>query len=287
MIIQTVIPKYHVFTCKMSVLLIFLLLSACSPPDSSTFKDMTVAAYSVEDLIVTNDLRTLDESEQRPQTEFEATERINAVVVTSGDDAGVMGIKWYYDDILIHEQFGKTNNNQFVSFIQGSPLTPLVSGNYRVEATVIAGGTLITRTFKVKDYEIVLDVNPLLPTPIGHINIENAPYANVPFAFDEVWEIENTDWIINEVKIAFFIDRVFFNVIVESEILPDRISKEEATEIARPIAEYAIQNGYLQTAREIEVNGKKHEFTDPITITLFNKEFGGGYRVLFDLEELK
>lgn len=243
---------------------------------------------SIENLVITDELSESGELINPPQDTFEATEKVIGLITTTGIDASV-GMRWYHENELIYEQLGRTIDNKFATHIEGSSLTPLPSGEYRVEAFIGRGDPIKTATFTVKEFELVLEVNPPQPVPSGHEDIENAPYVEVPFVFDEVWEIDGEELKINEVKITFFKDDVLFVIVVDSEIASNELSETEARELSRPIAEYAIENGYYEKAEGITINGIQYDFdelNEPVVVTLYNRTYGGGFRTRFNVEDL-
>ena len=256
--------------------------------------DLNISSFGgaiwFEDLILTDALSESGEVLSPPQSTFKATDRINGLITTSGAD-GPVAMRWYYGQELLYEPVGRTVDNKFSTYIEGSPLSPLPSGEYRVEAFIGLGRNepKKTVTFTVEEFNPVLKVVPPQPTPDGHEDIENAPYVEVPFAFDEIWTIDDQEWVINEVKITFFQDQILFVIVVESEISIEELTEDEAREISRPIAEYALENGYYEMAKEIEINGEKYDFaqfSEPIVVTLFNISVGGGYRTRFEFTDL-
>jgi hypothetical protein len=139
--------------------------------------------------------------------------------------------------------------------------------------------------FTVKEFELAIDNIP--PTPIGHIDIENSQNLEIPFAFDEIWEIDGVEWHINEVKIVFLRDVELFVVVVETDLDPLNLPEAEIEEIAKPIAIYSIENGYWDQARQIKIDGKTYPLTEPLAITLINPDNPGqGNRVRFDIDGL-
>ena len=72
-------------------------------------------------------------------------------------------------------------------------------------------------------------VNPPISIPEGHQNIEVPWYPEVPFAFDEVWSIENTEWKINEVKVVLMDDtqEYFVAVVVDTDMKDINLNKRK------------------------------------------------------------
>lgn len=197
--------------------------------------------YLVERLILTDEVvdagleETVTTSSRN--SVFSPTARISAVVFTSGAE-GIIGMRWFYEDEVLVESFERTKNNSYVTFLEGSLWQPLPSGNYRVEVLTARGSPpVVTIRFKVAESE--LRVTPAQPTPAGHVDLESTQYLEVPFAFDEEWEIDSLLHTINEVKIVFIGGNALLAVVVETELLHDAITDDEARDIARPVALYA------------------------------------------------
>lgn len=249
--------------------------------------DFYAGGVSIEDVIVTNELG----SDGRPvgresKLSFEPTGRIDTAVYTSGIDATV-GMRWYHDDTLLFELFERTQNNYIATFLEGSSRSPLPSGEYRVEVHLGENSSPVeTVEFIVEDFE--LEIIPPQPTPEGHVDIENSPYLEIPFVFDEIWETDDREWHISEAKIVFLSDAELFVVVVETDLDFTGFSENTLEILTRPIAQYAVENGYWEEARQIQINGETYKLDEPIAITLINPEKPNqGYRVRFDVEELK
>lgn len=248
--------------------------------------DFYAGGISIEEVVVTDELGP----DERPlsrvsKSVFEPVGRIDAAVYTSGVD-GTVGMRWYHEDTLIFEAFERTRDNYIATYLEGLPHSPLPAGQYRVDIHLGRGGSPIeTVRFTVKELE--LEVVPTFPTPEGHVDIENATFVEVPFAFDEVWQIEGEEWYINEVKIVFLESGAILVMVVETDLNPVDFSEEELIPLARPIAEYALENGYLEQARQIQINGETHQLDEPLAITFINPENPGrGNRVRLEIDEL-
>ena len=75
---------------------------------------------------------------------------------------------------------------------------------------------------------------------------------------------------------------------VETDLDFTGFSENTLEILTRPIAQYAVENGYWEEARQIQINGETYKLDEPIAITLINPEKPNqGYRVRFDVEELK
>jgi hypothetical protein len=250
--------------------------------------DFYAGGYSVEKVVVTDELGSDGRpASQESKTVFSPTGRIDTAVYTSGIDATV-GMRWYHEDTLLFEMFERTRDNYLATYLEGAPYQPLPSGQYRVEIHIGRNSPPVETVYFVVE-ELDLEVIPPMPTPQGHIDIENAPYLEVPIAFDEVWEIDDDTWNVNEVKITFFEDSVLFVIVIDSDIGIDELSEAEARQLSKPIAQYALQNGYYEAAKAVEINGIQYEFdnfTDPIVVTFFNKSEERGYRTRFNIDDL-
>lgn len=268
------------------VAVLFLLAVACVASVLillSNFITVKGGGYSIDQVILTN---TLD-ANGRPvgsSDTFMPSQKIICWVSTSGVD-GIVGMRWYYGDKLVGEQFAKTRNNSFYTFLQSNKYGTLEEGQYRVQVQLTPDGTpLKTLYFTVKKY--VPNVAPPQPTPTNHQSIEKQPYPEVPFAFDETWTIGETQWRVNEVKIMFLDGGVsFVEVVIDTDIKdPTTLSEKQAKDIARPIALYAIQHGYLERARDLQIDGKSYALNELLFVSLVNS--AGGYRAKFSLSEL-
>ena len=223
-----------------------LLLISCiflSATGMLNFKtDFYAGGYSVEDVIVTDEFGPDEKPlNQESKTNFPPIGRINTAVFTSGIDATV-GMLWYHEDTLIFELFERTRDNYIATYIEGESHRPLPSGEYRVEIHIGRDNPPIkTVRFTVEENDLV--VIPAQPTPVGHKNIENAPFLEIPFAFDEIWKVNGEEWQINEAKIVFLSDAELFVVVVETDLNPLDFSEEELETFTKPVAQYAIDNG--------------------------------------------
>lgn len=243
--------------------------------------------YSIDQVTLTNGL---NENGQPigSKNMFRPSEPIISWVSTKGAD-GIIGMRWFYEEQMIFEHFGKTQNNMISTYIQSNDQIKLEEGDYRVEIHTTGGTPHETLYFTVEQYKP--KVVPAQPTPMGHQRIE-APseFVEVPFIFDEVWNIDNTDWPINEVKMVFLNDgSVFVAVTVHVEIDPTKLTKDEAKEFAKPIALYAVQNGYLDQGQSLEIDGKFYPLDEVLFVNLANpvdEDYTLNYRVLFNLAEI-
>jgi hypothetical protein len=248
--------------------------------------DFYAGRFSIDDIILTDELDAAGYPINRQSKNiYRSTQRINAVVYTTGIDT-IIGMRWYHEDTLLFEHFERTAENHVATYIEGSLSSPLPRGKYHVDILKSRNGSpLRTLNFTVEEFE--LEVVPPQPTPVGHFNIENAPYVEVPFVFDEKWTVEGQSWRINEVKIVFLQDTELFAVVAETDLNPLKLSEEEMKTLAKPIALYAIRNGYLDQARQLQINGKTYSLDEPLAIILVNPELPGqGNRARFDINEL-
>jgi hypothetical protein len=218
---------------------------------------------------------------------FMPSDTINCTVKTSGIKDGSIGVRWYLGENKIYETTGKTQNNIFSTYIKSNYSAVIPEGKYRVEI-FMAGETLDTVYFEVKIYHPT--VNPPISIPEGHINIETPWYPEVPFAFDEVWNIDDTKWKINEVKVVLIDEsqEYFVAVVVASDIKDMfSISEEEAKAKTRGIALYAIENDYVAKAKSLEIDGKHYQLDKGIYVILKNPSTQQSYRIPFSMDELK
>ena len=248
--------------------------------------DFYAGGYSVEDVIVTDEFGPDEKPlSNESKVNFSPTSKINAAVFTSGIDATV-GMLWYHEDSLLFELFERTRDNYIATYIEGESHRPLPSGEYRVEIHIGQDSPPVkTVHFTVEEVDLV--VIPAQPTPEGHKDIEGATFLEVPFAFDEIWIINGEEWRINEAKIVFLSDAELFVVVVETDLDPSTLSEEELEDFTRPVAKYAVDNGYWDQARQIQVNDETYKLDEPLAITLINPDDPGqGNRARFEIEEL-
>ncbi len=248
--------------------------------------DSYAGDFSIENVIVTDEFGPDEKPlSQESKTSFAPTGRINAAVFTSGTDA-IIGTLWYHEDMLVSELFARTRDNYIFTYIEGESHRPLPGGEYRVEIHIGKGNPPV-RTVRFTVEEVDFVVVPAYPTPEGHKDIENSVLLEAPFVFDEIWNIDGEEWRINEAKIVFLRDAELFVVVVETELNPSDFSEEELETFTRPVAKYAVDNGYWDQARQIQINGETYELDEPLAITLINPENPGqGSRARFDIEEL-
>ncbi|HSH03404.1 MAG TPA: hypothetical protein VLL52_12860 [Anaerolineae bacterium] len=245
----------------------------------------------IEDFLVTDEVDEDGNAITGRQNVFMGNEDVFALLMTSGSDSPFT-IRWYHEDELLHLQVGRTVDNKLIAYLEGSEVAPLPPGNYRVELAIGPDSEAHrTAYFEVEAYELVLDVQPLQPTPEGHIDIENnRSFIEIPFAFDEVWVINDNEWVINEVKIVIIEDEPLFVIVVDTALAFGNNDEDIAREVALPIAQYGLMNGYYEQAKSLEVNGEAYAFneeSDSIVVTLYNKQLGGGYRVRFTPNDIK
>ncbi len=211
---------------------------------------------------------------------FHNRETIYCSVWTSGVDA-IIGTRWYYEDELVLEFFEQTQDNRITTSLQ----SPLKIGSYRVDVSLSDGKPLHSLTFNVAEAQS--NVVPPQPTPSSHVDLENDKLLiSVPFAFDETWSIDETDWEINEVKIVFLQDSVVIAVVVVADSDATTLTENQARTISKPIALYAWQNGYIETAKSLQIDGKKQQFRN-MFITLFNPQTGKSTRIPYEFGELE
>ncbi len=217
---------------------------------------------------------------------FTPSDPIICTVKTTGVD-GIIGMRWYLGDNVIYEATGKTKNNTISTYLQSTKSTVIPEGKYRVEIFLI-NETLKTAYFEVKIYHPT--VNPTISIPEGHRNIEVPWYPEVPFAFDEVWKIGDKEWKINEVKVILMdsTQEYFVAAVVDTD-MNDILSMSESTakERTRGIALYAIENGYIEKAKGLEIDGKHYNLDQYFFVILMNPSNQQINRVEFTMDELK
>lgn len=238
-----------------------------------------VGSVTIERVALNNEFDDTYSSTESKET-FHNRETIYCSVWTSGTDA-IIGTRWYYEDELILEFFERTQENHLTTALQ----PPLKTGTYRVDVSLSDGKPLYSLNFSV--VEAQLNVIPPQPTPANHIDLENDPLlVSIPYAFDEKWTINGTDWEINEVKIVFLQDSVVVAVVVIVDLDVTALTGNQARSISKPIALYAWQNGYIDTARSLQIDGMQQEFEN-MFVTIFNPQTGAGTRIPYEFDELK
>ncbi|MBX3038708.1 MAG: hypothetical protein KF758_17485 [Anaerolineales bacterium] len=218
---------------------------------------------------------------------FKPSDTINCTVKTTGVKDGIIGMRWYFGDELIYDRAAKTQDNIVSMYIRSNKNAILPEGKYRVEI-YMAGEALETVYFEVKVYHPI--VSPSISIPEGHKSIETPWYPEVPFAFDEVWKVGNTEWKINEVKVLLMDEtqEYFVEVVVNTDMKDiSSLSEEKAKERTRDIALYAVKNGYIEKAMSLEIDGKQYDLNKFIFVTLINPSSHQVYRVKFTMDELK
>jgi len=257
-------------------LLIIVAISGC----------VRIGGFSIEDVLITDTLEpnVVDHTDREMEATFSPAQPIYGVVLTSGIDATI-GLRWYFNDRLVEERFVRTKDNRAVLTWEASELRPLVPGHYRLDALIPPDTVIQSASFTVTPD--IPDVISPVPTPVGHIDLENAPFMEAPFAFDEKWEIGGTVWDINEVKVVLLPTETLMAIVAITDQDPVQLTEEEAQRIAKPIAMYAVTNGYLDKAQTLSIDGKSYDLTKNITVTLFNPQNGHGNRVQFNLDELE
>ena len=189
---------------------------------------------------------------------FKPSDTINCTVKTTGIKDGIIGMRWYFGDKQLYDVPAKTQDNVISTYIRSNKNVILPEGKYRVEI-YMANDALETVNFEVKIYHPT--VNPSISIPEGHKSIETPWYPEVPFAFDEVWKIDNTEWKINEVKIILMDDsqEYFVEVVVNTNIKDVMsLNEDEAKTRTRDVALYTIKNGYIEKTNSLEIDGKNY-----------------------------
>ncbi len=62
------------------------------------------------------------------------------------------------------------------------------------------------------------------------------------------------------------------------------LSEKQAQDLARPVALYAVQKGYLDRARKLQIDGRSYALDQFVGVTLVHGD--DGYRAVFNLAEL-
>ena len=218
---------------------------------------------------------------------FMPSDNIICTVKTSGVDGGIIGMRWYAGEQLIYENTGKTIDNTISTYIASNSSLVLPDGDYRVEIYMV-DDPLETVHFEVRTYHP--SANPPISIPDGHKNIEIPWYPEVPFAFDEVWEIGGSKWTINEVKIVIMkdTDEYFVAVVVDTDLEHiASMSEADAKKLASPVAQYAVENNYLEKARSLEIDGIKYKLDKFVFVNLINPVTKEVYRAKFRMDELR
>ena len=241
--------------------------------------------YSIESVTLSTDLE--NGQPVGVTTVFKPSDTIICTVKTTGIKDGIIGMRWYLDDQKIYETAGKTQDNVISTYIQSNKNAILPEGKYRVEIFMVEEA-LETVYFEVKIYHPT--VNPPISIPEGHTNIEVPWYPEAPFAFDEVWNIDGSNWKVNEVKVVLMedTDEYFVAVVVNTDMKDMMsISEDEAKARTRAIALYAIENGYVETAKGLEIDGKHYDLDQSFFVILKNPSNQQVYRIKFTMDELQ
>jgi hypothetical protein len=218
---------------------------------------------------------------------FMPSDTINCTVKTSGIKDGIIGMRWYLGDNVIYDFTGKTKDNIIGTYLRSTKSTVIPEGKYRVEIFTTEKPLQIVN-FEVKIYHPT--VNPPISIPAGHRNIEVPWYPEVPFAFDEVWKIGNEEWKVNEVKVVLMDEtqEYFVAVVIDTDMnVMMELSESNAKERTRPIALYAIENGYLEKAKGLEIDGKHYDLEQSFFVIIKNPSNQQINRVKFSMDELK
>lgn len=241
--------------------------------------------YSIESVTLSTDLE--NGQPVGVTTVFKPSDTIICTVKTTGIKDGIIGMRWYLGDQKIYETTGKTQDNVISTYIQSNKNAILPEGKYRVEI-FMTEEALETVYFEVKVYYPT--VKPSISIPEDHKSIETPWYPAVPFAFDEVWKIGDTDWKINEVKVILMDESQenFVEVAVDTDMKDlASISEDEAKARARDIALYAVENGYIEKAGSLEIDGMHYDVDDFLFVALINPTSQQVYRVQFTMDELQ
>jgi hypothetical protein len=274
--LYVVIPIGILGACCIAIIAAVLLLP-------SIFKvNMESGGYSIDEVILSSDLE--DGQPVDIQNEFKPSDAIICTVKTIGVD-GIITMKWYLGENLIYEFTGKTQNNRLSTYIESNSSSVIPEGEYHVDILILSD-VLETVNFSVKIYHP--NVSPPIVIPAGHRNIEVPWYPEVPFAFDEVWIIDDFEWKVNEVKVLLMEDtqEFFVAVVIDTDENVLSLSESEAKSITRPIALYAIETGYVETARSLQIDGTYYALDQYLFVILNNPSNHSVYRVQFTMDEL-
>jgi hypothetical protein len=218
---------------------------------------------------------------------FKPSDTIHCIVKTTGIKDGIVGMRWYFGDKKIYEVAGKTQDNVISTYVRSNKNAILPEGKYRVEI-YMTREAVETVYFEVKVYHPI--VKPSILIPESHKSIETPWYPSVPFAFDEIWKVGNTEWKINEVKIILMDEsqEYFVEVVVNTDMKDIfSLSKDDVKAKTRDIALYAIQNGYIEKAKSLKIDGKNYDLDKSMFVTLINPNTQKVYRIQFTMDELK
>ncbi len=263
--------KWHVALIVLGLLLLFGIY----------FFGVRINLYAgpvtIERVVLNN---KIDTTATESKNTFHNRETVYCLVWTSGVDT-VINIRWYYENKLL-AQFAERTRENYIGFLLQPPLQV---GKYRADISLSDGKPLRSINFNVTRFQP--QVIPPQPTPAGHVDFENDKLlVSVPFAFDETWSINGTDWKINEVKVVFLQDSVVVAVVTKFDADLTLLSEQELRTISLPIALYAWQHGYIDTAKSLQVDGQKQQFKN-MFVTLFNPQTGKIWRTAFEFNELK
>lgn len=241
--------------------------------------------YSIESVTLSTGLE--DNEPVGIKNVFMPSDPIICTVKTSGVD-GIIGMRWYVGENEIFEHIGKTENNTISTYIESNKSVILREGKYRVEIFLVENSIEEVVEFEVKIYHP--SVNPPISIPEGHRNIEVPWYPEVPFAFDEIWVINNVEWNVNEVKVVLLegTQEYFVDVVIDTDMEDiASISEEEARARTLPVALYAVEHGYVEKAKRLEIDGKYLDLDQSFFVTLVNPPGLDVYRVQFSMDELQ
>lgn len=241
--------------------------------------------YSIESVTLSSGFK--DNQPVGVKDVFMPSDPIICTVKTSGVD-GIIGMRWYLGDNKIYEHIGKTKDNIISTYIESNKSSVLPEGIYRVEIFLVEDTIEKVVNFEVKIYHPT--VNPPISIPEGHKNIEVPWYPEVPYAFDEVWKIGDIEWKVNEVKVVLMdgTQEYFVAVVIDTDMKDIMsLSEDEAKARTRSIALYAIENGYVEKAKSLEIDGKKYDLDQSLFVILKNPSNQQVYRIKFTMDELK
>ncbi len=218
------------------------------------------------------------------RNKFRPSDTIICTVKTTGLD-GIIGMKWYFGEFLLHEKLGKTIDNTISTAIQSNKATILPEGKYHVDI-YMGEDKIDTVYFEIELYHPV--VNPEILIPDGHKNIETPWYTEVPFSFDEIWEVGDDKWKVNEVKIVLMNETdIFVAVVIDTDMEINSSYENELKAIAMPIAQYALENGYVSKAQSLQIDGKQYPLDKYVFVIFWNDEKQQVSRLQIPMDELE
>lgn len=272
-----------IFVCCALVVISIWVIVLHLPPIFSITTDQ--GGFDIDQVTLSSNMQGNQPTEIKDV--FKPSDTIFCTVKTTGTDGGVVGMRWFYGNKKIYETTIKAQNYVVYSAIRSNSSIVLAEGKYHVDI-VIVDEVIKTVDFEVKIYHP--SVEPPVPTPIGHRSVETPWFPEVPFAFDEIWTIGNKEWKVNEVKVVLKDDtqQQFVAVLVDSDIKGIlSLTDSEAQELTRPVALYALENGYIEKAETFKIDGRHYDLLQSLFVILSNPSTHEIFRVEFKINELR